>query len=362
MIKIWGKAMKSLEKVWHDFAYKNTGPLWLRLLLFPALLYRLLSILKKCFYSVPAFRIKVKNPVIVIGNLTVGGSGKTPMVLFLLEYALKSKLDVHLVSKGYGSRFCGNSAQYEDGVWSTRGFFGDEVEMCISRFPSLNVSVQKQRALSVRKVETEHPERVILMDDAFQYWRLQKDFCIVMVHGDCRFGNESIFPAGPLRERPQEGFARTSVVIVYNPVKDGEFYISWLRDKGWKGPVFFFYAKPGKIISRGVLVSNSPKKAVLVSSIAHPQYFRADIESLGYEVLKHYELPDHGMLSLEEQAELLKRAEVEGFGVYITEKDLPKWENVDSSSLFVLRQDYHLDNDESFFNLLVDAIQKSKDL
>jgi len=200
----------------------------------------------------------------------------------------------------------------------------------------------------------------MILDDGLQYWRLEKDFTLVTIHGHQVFGNGRIFPQGPLREDPRELGRASAVVIVY-PVKPREDYLNLLKSLGYDGPLFladsslgeFYYLATGQPCLD--LCSDQPW--VLATSIAHPETFRTQIEGLGHSVGKHFIFGDHHEFSRGEQQRIL--ASLDRYGakfLCLTEKDVPKWTLKDSRVL-VARQNLKIDRELEFFDLIHQYIQ-----
>jgi tetraacyldisaccharide 4'-kinase len=350
-----------LEKLWRIHAYKRR--LWfLSLFCKPlSVFYRSLSYLKKTFFKFfPFLLIRTENPVIVIGNLTVGGTGKTPLTLFCLDYFLKGSRPLRLITRGYGAKFRGGFANFENGEWDRLGFFGDETESCARRFPQVSISVGKRRGESVARQSQKDGNEIMILDDAFQYWRLKQDFTLVTIHGGLIFGNGELFPHGPLRERP-EAIKRASVVIIVYPVKPKKQYLELLANLGYTGPVFLAnsYLESFMRLTTGESVEVDSKRVpwVLASSIAHPETFRTQIEDLGYSVARHFAFPDHYEYSIGEQRRILASLDFLAANyLCITEKDAPKW-TLQDSRVLIARQSLSIDQEQSFLDILETYIQ-----
>jgi tetraacyldisaccharide 4'-kinase len=362
------KLLSGLEKVWKSYSYGHKNIIWMMFLCYPLMFfYRCASFLKRCFFACPLFYTKTANPLIIIGNITVGGSGKTPMTMKCAEYLQSKGEKIHFISRGYGSVFRGSFAFYEGGKWDREGFFGDEVEMFAERFSDLTVSVGKRRALLVKKISLHDSQKVILMDDALQYWRLKSDFNIVMIHGSLLFGNNHIFPLGPLREKPFSALKRAGLVVVYNPVREPDFYRNFLVDFNYRGELFFatsniacFY----RLCDGQELKSTDiyGKKIVLVSGIAHPDYFEENFQEFGCELLKHFRFPDHHHFSAAECHGMLEFADnEEADWLCITEKDKMRWAGSEMSNKIIYTgQNISISNEDEFFRLINNYIYSKR--
>jgi tetraacyldisaccharide 4'-kinase len=155
---------------------------------------------------------RIARPVIVVGNLTVGGTGKTPLTVWLATALRERGFKVGIVSRGYGrSETAPRSVEPEDD-WRT---VGDE-PLLLRRHSGCPTVVGADRVAAAQKL-VEQGVDVILADDGLQHLRLARDFELVVVDGARGFGNERLLPAGPLRERVTRLATADAVVVTGNP-------------------------------------------------------------------------------------------------------------------------------------------------
>ena len=178
--------------------WSGESPLWL-LLLPLSWLYGLVSGLIRLSYKLglkKAWRAPV--PVVVVGNLTAGGNGKTPVVIWLVEQLQQQGIRVGVVSRGYG----GKAETYPLllDAQTTTAQAGDEPVLIFQR-TGAPVAVSPVRSDAVKALLAAHPVQLIITDDGLQHYRLARDKEIVVVDGVRRFGNGWWLPAGPMRER-----------------------------------------------------------------------------------------------------------------------------------------------------------------
>lgn len=181
-----------------QFWYKKFGLHWL-LLPFSAL-FLLISYFRKTLYQqgfLSSYQAPV--PVIIVGNLTVGGNGKTPVVIWLVEQLQQRGLKVGVISRGYGSQsktFPLLVTEQSDPILS-----GDE-PLLIAKRMQAPVCISPNRQQAIELLLQTHQCDLIVSDDGLQHYKLQRDLEIVVIDSERLFGNGFLLPAGPLRELP----------------------------------------------------------------------------------------------------------------------------------------------------------------
>jgi len=178
-------------------------------------LYRLAVIARLFAYSSGFKRIyRAKIPVISVGNLSVGGTGKTPMTDFLAKWMQRHDVKVSIVSRGYGGDYTDPVMKVVlDGVQKTNPVScGDEPFLLARKNPSVPVFVARRRSIGVRAAEEAGAE-LILLDDGFQHRAVQRDLDIVLLDSENPFGNGQMLPAGPLRE-PASALNRSHLLVM----------------------------------------------------------------------------------------------------------------------------------------------------
>lgn len=172
--------------------------LWLYLLFPLALVYWVLSTTRRLLYGVgllSSFRSPV--PVIVVGNITVGGTGKTPLVIALCQHLQREGITPGVISRGYGGK--APAYPYAVTAQSNALHSGDE-PLLIAEQTGVAVVVDANRERAIRYVLANHACDVIIADDGLQHYALQRDIEVVVVDGSRVFGNGCLLPMGPLRE------------------------------------------------------------------------------------------------------------------------------------------------------------------
>src|SRR5690242_19409621 len=195
--------MRSIERMW----YSQKAPLWLAPL---SLLYGLVMTVRGLFYRLGLrHRIRVAAPVVVVGNLTVGGTGKTPLVAWLSSHLAACGLRVAIVSRGYGGRARGVTRVT---VHSRPSEVGDE-PLLLARRAQATVFVGRDRVATAKAAVAEGAD-IIICDGGLQHLALKRDCEIVVIAGQRGFGAGCLLPRGPLRERPRR--LRRVIAVVVN--------------------------------------------------------------------------------------------------------------------------------------------------
>lgn len=216
-------------------------------------------------------------PIIVVGNLTLGGVGKTPLVMALAKQIQAKGLRVGIVSRGYGAKI--GQFPYEISPDDSASLVGDE-PLLLARKTGCPVVIAPKRVQAVQYLLKKHQSQIILSDDGLQHYAMGRAIEIVVIDGLRQLGNGLCLPAGPLREKGSR--LQESDFIVVN---EGE----------WPG-AFGMHLQPGQLtnLATGTLVEpgslSTPVAAV--AAIGHPQRFFATLAKMGL-VFKKYPFPDH---------------------------------------------------------------------
>ena len=250
-------------------------------------------------------------PVICVGNLTLGGTGKTPIVRAIAERLAAQGLAIHLLSRGYGGRLEG-PVQVDPGR-HTAAEVGDEPLMLARDFP---VWVARDHAAGARAAALAAAQAII-MDDGHQNPSLRKALSLVVVDGETRggewpFGDGRVFPAGPLREPLADGLARADAVIVLLPADLPEI------DPQLAG---LFAGKP-LLAARLEPAATPPRGPQLgFAGVGKPWKVERALRAAGCELCDFAPFPDHFAYDEATLRALAARAEAFGAGLVTTEKD-----------------------------------------
>ena len=339
---------------------------WIRILLYPfALAYAGITGLRNYFFDQRIFDIaRFNRPLISIGNITAGGTGKTPFTLLCLELLKQRYAHMVVVSRGYGRKTKGLII-VSDGQSSILSAVegGDEPVMIAKKFPDIPVIVAEKRADGIKKAIDQFNPEVILLDDAFQHRRVERSCDIVLINGSRSLEKEHLLPLGDLRERIKN-LKRADIVIInetHGRLSDKD--VSRLNSV-FKGPVFSCHFEPFMLINSdwqivGPLQSLQNEQILAFTAIADPGQFQAMLTANGLKINRLLSYPDHFAYDAKSFQEISAIAKKTGCTAIITtEKDLVK---IDADyfsgfQLLALRLQGRLENAESFLNKLIHFI------
>jgi tetraacyldisaccharide 4'-kinase len=321
--------MNWLERYWY-----RSSPMGIVLYL-PSLLFHLVVALRRSLYRAGLFSTaKLPVPVIVVGNITVGGTGKTPLVLWLADFLREHGMRPGIISRGYGGRVgppqCVTAA-------SDPATCGDE-PLLLAQHSAAPVWVGTDRAATARALLGANPDcDVIVSDDGLQHYRLARNIEIAVVDGARGVGNGLMLPAGPLREPPSR--LNTVDAIIINVSQSAAVGIRTrapaafamaLQDRG-----FYNLLHPDR---RAPPERFRNRRVHAVAGIGNPQRFFDTLQRLGIAFAAH-PFPDHHAFSARD----LEFADADF--IVMTEKDAVKCRSFASEKHWVLRVDAEIDSD-----------------
>ncbi len=263
-------------------AWYQDKPSLLTRLLYPfSLVFHLIVDIRRLFYRWHLLsRCSFDVPVVVVGNITVGGTGKTPMVVYLVELLKRHGYRPGVVSRGYGGH--ANKPTVVD-AQSEAKLVGDEA-LLIAKNTSVPVVVARKRCAAVKKILATTDCNVVISDDGLQHYAMQRDMEIAMIDGKRRLGNMYLLPAGPLREPVDRLRAVDAIVVTEGEAVNDEYAMQ--------------LTPSGRLISvndpaQTCMISALQNQSVhAVAGIAHPDRFFATLSALGIEFDKQV-YPDH---------------------------------------------------------------------
>lgn len=249
---------------------------------------------------------RVSCPVVCVGNIVAGGSGKTPSVAALWTLILESGIaeTPWILTRGYGGTLSG--PVLVDPTKHRADQVGDEPLMLAAR--GMRVVVCTDRVEGAWFAIKSGAD-LILMDDGFQNPRLHKDFSLLVIDGVSGLGNRSLLPAGPLREKPEDAFARAQAVILIGEDRTG---VRSLLPPAL--PVFSAHIEPQK-------QPDQSGSYIGFAGLGRPEKFRSTLKSLGLELKSFHGFADHHAYSADDFKMLFEEAENSSATLITTEKD-----------------------------------------
>jgi len=237
--------------------------------------------------------------VISIGNITVGGTGKTPAVIMLAKSLKEKGYRPAVLSRGYGgtSRAAVNVVSDGSRILIEHVEAGDEPVLIARAVTGVPVLTGPERVKTGRFAVENMKVDVLILDDAFQHRRIHRDLDIVILNREQPFGNCFLLPRGPLRE-PTEALKRADVVIWRDSAPDGRYPRYCELGIGVFVPVLSVYLRPKDIMNGGTgeahpLDLMKGKRVCAFAGIASPEAFKKTIESLGWKLASFIDFPDH---------------------------------------------------------------------
>jgi tetraacyldisaccharide 4'-kinase len=333
-----------------------------------------LSILSYCYSFVMTLRnlcydlgilkhVKLSMPVISIGNITTGGTGKTPITMFFIENLGIKKNKITVISKGYRALKKRKSpfiACEGRGPCVSFEECGDEPFLISKKYPDITMVIASKKWQAAVLAQKNSPKCVII-DDAFQHRALYRDYNIVVINTRDPFSNGYVLPRGKLRE-PLKGLARADFIIFHN-ANSKEDVLSLLPKvtRHTKAPWICT-----KVLIKGVYLNKTRdpvplegKKVGVFCALGDPSSFFQTVESLGCSIVKKAVFSDHEQISLATLEGFAKEAYRLGAEFIVsTEKDLVKYsfQNLGSLPVAVIEIKVAITHGEANWKDLVEKI------
>lgn len=306
----------------------QTQAKWLYLLTPLSWVYGGISNIRRLLYTqsiLPSYKATV--PVMVIGNITVGGSGKTPLIISLVKHLQAQGIEVGVISRGYG----GDSNQMPAlvNIDSTPDVVGDEPCLIVqSTAVAMSVCPNRQQAIDLL-LKHKPTIKLIISDDGLQHYKLQRDIEWIVVDSHRGFGNQKLLPVGFLRE-PMSRLDGATVIYhqTLNTSQQHELFMRLQPDELQSMQTLlepairemtqtYEYPYPLQVVT----FPKPNNEVYAVSGIGYPKRFFDTLQALGYAVIEH-PYPDHHDFSLKDLIEIAEKSANQA--VIITSKDAVK--------------------------------------
>lgn len=294
-------------------------------------------------------------PVVVVGNITVGGTGKTPLIIHIAEKVAQAGLSVAVISRGYGATILDKQAVAEvpadiENKTASADAYGDEPLLIASKLARLSdelgiktaVVIGKNRLQAYQHATTQGEYDLILADDGMQHYKLPRSFELCVIDGARRFGNGRLLPAGPLRENPSR--LSTVSAILVNGSGEGDDLPDYIFSPDTPCgtfrvlPRFLTRVSPSFQVAHLSVSSNqltSVDKILLLAGIGNPERFfiscqrfieqSSELAQINFSECQQASFPDHYSYKKEDLDQLIKDYDLTADSIILTtEKDATK--------------------------------------
>ncbi|MDG6882315.1 Tetraacyldisaccharide 4'-kinase [Phocoenobacter uteri] len=273
-----------------------------------SLLFYIISTIRRtlfCKNYLKSYRSPV--PILIVGNISVGGNGKTPLVIWLVEQLQQKGIKVGVISRGYG----GSTKEYPQLVTaqSSAEQVGDEPVLIVQR-TGVPLAISPNRQQSIELLLKTYSLDLIIADDGLQHYKLQRDFEWVVIDGERRFGNGFVLPAGGLRELPSRLKSVNALICNGGITQDNEHKMTLSTE----------YAINVKTNEKVALSELAQQQCVAMAGIGFPPRFFNMLANLGFNLTACHSFADHQAYSKEQLNPLAKQNEI----LLMTEKDAVK--------------------------------------
>jgi len=333
---------ESLNKQYYD---KSS---WILILLPLSFIYLIIITFRSWAYKIGIFKtIRIDVPVVVVGNITIGGTGKTPLIIWLLEKLIKFGMKPGIISRGYNSNVNFPQEVFTDSEVSN---VGDEALMMKLRHQrddlDIPIFVGKKRAQVGKALLKSYPDvNILISDDGLQHYELYRDFEIVVIDETRQFGNEFLIPAGPLREGVTKASKVDALVI------NSQFLKKNSTDKNGNLAYGMNYYGDllvncfnNKISDLGTLEN----EVVVITGIGNPERFFKQLSTAGLK-FKKIVFNDHHLFLESDFKEYVD------MDIIMTEKDAVKCKNFAKKNFWYLP--IHANVDEGLLKKLMKKLR-----
>lgn len=352
---------------------KNSIPLIKRIIFSPlAWIWELVYFCRRAFYDYGIFlQRSFQVPVISIGNLTFGGTGKTPFTLWLAEYLHQKNKKVMILTRGYKGKLENSRGIIHSGKKMVPDSidYGDEALIFARRLVDATVVVGKKRSDNLSFYFPKIEPDVVLLDDGHQHIRLKRKLNIVLFDATMPLSSYHVAPLGYMREGFR-GLKDADIIVIGKADIAGEKKVQALRSLLSSyvsvavpfAEVAFrpngFYNAANNLVMRPEQIKG--RKVICLAGIANPESFFKLLESLGAEVIVTESFPDHHYFKLDEINALLAYAKSEDALLVTTEKDIVRIKKIieDDAIVFLEVEIHFMCGEEATKNIIDSCINK----
>lgn len=339
---------------------------FLRFLLFPfAIIYDIVTTIRNLFFDNGIFKhTSFKTPVIVVGNLSVGGTGKTPQIEYLIRL-LKDRFKVSVLSRGYKRKTIGYVLLNEShNVLDV----GDEPLQYFKKFININVAVDANRVEGVSNLIADKAPEVILLDDAYQHRKIKGSFYILLTKFNDLFTDDFLLPTGNLRES-KRGANRTDVIVVTKcpeNLNSQQQEIIKRKLAKFDKDVFFTTISYGNILSSSRKISIEALReydVLLITGIATPKPLldflnTQDVNVMHLKYADHHNFSSSEIITIKQQFDAINSDKKI---ILTTEKDFTRLEKKIENLFYIEIATRFLENQSHIFNQkIITHIQQNR--
>jgi len=318
------------------FWYQKKDTVFSRLLFPFSLLFRLGTKIRNLIYKKSSSSL----PIICIGNIVIGGAGKTPVALKIGKILTTAGYRPHFISKGYAG-IIKNSTLVE--TWHSPRSVGDESLLLSAVCPTW-IGINRNKSI---KLAANKGGNCIIMDDGFQNPTIHKDFSIIVINASQEFGNKRVIPSGPLRESIKRGLSRTNLIIIIG--KMTQYLEKTIPDNI-------------PIITAKFSINNENKifkgqKITAFAGIAYPEKFFTSLREQGAKILKEITYPDHHIYDENDLLNLAEMANKTHSILVTTQKDFVRVPKSYRTLVNTLQGEIIFENEDLIKEILTNVIE-----
>ena len=279
-------------------------------------------------------------PIICVGNIVIGGAGKTPVALKIGKILTQSGYNPHFISKGYAGMIK-ESTLVE--TWHSPKSVGDE-SLLLSQVSPTWIGVNRNKSINMAK---ENGGNCIIMDDGFQNPTIHKDFSIIVINASQEFGNKRVIPSGPLRESIKRGLSKTNLIVVIGEVT------TYLKK---------VIPDHIPIIQAKFNINNENKifkgqKITAFAGIAYPEKFFNSLREQGAKIVNKITYPDHHIFDENDLLSLAEMANKTKSILVSTKKDFVRIPKSYRSLVNTLEGEIVFENEDLIKEILTNVIE-----
>lgn len=344
----------------------------MRLVLLPfSLFFGFIVFIRNLLYDIKVIKtFKVNKPVISIGNISTGGTGKTPIIEMIIDYLYQKELSIAIISRGYKRKSKG-SLLVSDGkkILADYKNSGDEAFQLAKKNPNVIIGVDEKRKRIAKFLDENYKIDLFLLDDAFQHRKMFRDLDVLVIDGGKNPFSDFLLPAGNLRESVKS-IKRSDVVMVtkttdnnFNKIKERILEVKSLPVFRVDFEVHYFENYKGDLLNYENL---NLKNIILFCGIGNPDFFIAQIINSGAKIIKKFIFRDHYDYKVNDLEKIFKEVDKNNIDYIITtEKDFVRIvDKLDFVSykrkekIFFGKLEKSLQNKLEFFKIIENVICK----